>query len=205
MNHTDEGPVSPAVPISLLFPHNNSATGSFLYVSVSPSSLKELPCFFTAGIPCSLHLSKSQGVEVVLQQPLEAVAISQTTNCAQTMSWHQPHTPPPHIKCSSPSKHHTALPSAPSSSFPAQHSGGQDKNTGVASSLLRHILASFGKHRMQAERKASHRAGQSPHILIKLNITLTARTNIQGVQGILKLPLVLRNSKHHQKHCLKMR
>lgn len=42
-----------------------------------------------------------------------------------------------------------------------------------------------------------------PHILIKLNITLTTRTKIQ-VQGILKLPLVLRNSKHHQEHCSKI-
>lgn len=140
---------------------------------------------------------------MMLQWPLEEVAISKATNCAQTMSWHQPHIPPLHKTCSSPLKHHPALPSASSSLFPAQHSGGQDKNTGVASSLLRHILASFGKHRLQAEGKASHRAGQSPHILIKLNITFTTRTKIQGVQGILKLPLVLRNSKHHQEHCLK--
>lgn len=111
------------------------------------------------------------------------------------MSWHQP---PSSKKRPAPSKCHPALPGASSFLFPAQRSGGQDRNVGVASSLLRHILASSRKRRAQAERKASRGGGQSPQIPIKLNITLMTYTKIQVVQGILKLSLMLGDSKHRQ-------
>lgn len=85
------------------------------------------------------------------------------------------------------SKHHPALPGTPSffflrrsrlkywsSFFPAETHPGK-----------------FQETLHTGRRKASHRRGQSPRVPIKLNITFTTCTKIQGVQGILKLPLIL--------------
>lgn len=97
-----------------------------------------------------------------------------------------------------PSKSHPALPRRFKLLVPSSALGRSRQKYWSASSLLRHILASSRKHRTQAERKASHRGGQSPQIPIKLNIILMTYTKIQGVQRILKLPLMPGDSKHCQ-------
>lgn len=163
MNCTDEGAVSPTNPMPPSLPPLPMQQLCYWLISAHsffPSPPKELPHFFTGSFPPSPYLSTSQGggVKRCCNNPRR----QQLPPRQQTMPRPCPgikHLPK---KCSPPLKHHPALPSTSSSLFPAQRSGGQDRNIGVASSLLRHILASSRKHRMQAERKASHRGGQSP-------------------------------------------
>jgi len=137
-NCTDDGPVSPAVPMPASLPPLPMQQHCYWLIparSFSPSAPKELP-HFTASFPSSLYLPTTRrgGVKRCCNSPQRQYLLPPRQ---QTMPRPCPGINHPPKKHPAPSKHHPALPGASSFLFPAQRSAGQDRNTGVASSLLR--------------------------------------------------------------------